>query len=61
MKIFAIITLVGLLWWLGLWAPNAGAPGLLSGQGPRSHMLQVIIHRSNQDPAFHSQDLVKPK
>ena len=44
MEIFAIIALVGLLWWLRLWAPNAGAPGLIPGQGPRSHMLQVIIH-----------------
>ena len=27
--------------WLRLCAPNAGSPGLISGQGTRSHMLQL--------------------
>ena len=29
----------GLPWWLKLWAPNTGEPGLIPGQGTRSHML----------------------
>ena len=29
--------------WLRLHAPNAGAPGLIPGQGTRSHMLQLKI------------------
>ena len=27
--------------WLRLWAPNAGGPGSIPGQGTRSHMLQL--------------------
>ena len=27
--------------WLRLQTPNAGGPGLISGQGTRSHMLQL--------------------
>ena len=29
--------------WLRLHSPNAGGPGLISGQGTGSHMLQVNI------------------
>ncbi|TEA34995.1 hypothetical protein DBR06_SOUSAS9710069, partial [Sousa chinensis] len=29
--------------WLRLHAPNAGGPGLISGQGTRSHMLQLRV------------------
>ncbi|TEA25280.1 hypothetical protein DBR06_SOUSAS1010184, partial [Sousa chinensis] len=29
--------------WLRLCAPNAGGPGLISGQGTRSHMLQLRV------------------
>ena len=29
--------------WLRLCAPNAGDPGLLPGQGTRSHMLQLKV------------------
>ena len=31
----------GLLWWSSGWAPNAGGPGSIPGQGTRSHMLQL--------------------
>ena len=27
--------------WLRLWAPNAGEPGSIPGQGTRPHMLQL--------------------
>ncbi|TEA32094.1 hypothetical protein DBR06_SOUSAS6610005, partial [Sousa chinensis] len=31
--------------WLRLHAPNAGGPGSISGQGTRSHVLQLkILH-----------------
>ena len=30
--------------WLGLCAPNAGVPGLIPGQGTRSHMPQLRVH-----------------
>ena len=30
--------------WLRLCAPNAGGPGLIPGQGPRSHTRQVRVH-----------------
>ena len=29
--------------WLRLHAPNAGGPGLIPGQGTRSHMLQLRV------------------
>ena len=29
--------------WLRLWIPNAGGPGLIPGQGTRSHMLQLRL------------------
>ena len=29
--------------WLRFHAPNAGGPGLISGQGTRSHMLQLKV------------------
>ena len=34
--------------WLRLWAPKAGNLGLISGQGTRSHMLQL------KDPIYHN-------
>ena len=30
--------------WLRLCTPNAGGPGLIPGQGTRSHMLQLRVH-----------------
>ncbi|TEA30366.1 hypothetical protein DBR06_SOUSAS27510003, partial [Sousa chinensis] len=30
--------------WLRLCAPNAGGPGLIPGQGARSHMPQLRVH-----------------
>ena len=30
--------------WLRLWAPNAGGPGSIPGQGTRSHMPQLRPH-----------------
>ena len=30
--------------WLRLCAPNAGGPGLIPGQGTRSHMPQLRVH-----------------
>ncbi|TEA29556.1 hypothetical protein DBR06_SOUSAS510128, partial [Sousa chinensis] len=30
--------------WLRFHTPNAGAPGLIPGQGTRSHMLQLRVH-----------------
>ena len=35
----------GLPWW---WVPNAGFPGLIPGQGTRSHMPQL------KDPAYYN-------
>ena len=31
--------------WLRLWASNAGGPGSISGQGIRSHMPQLRVHK----------------
>ena len=40
--------------WLRLCASNAGGPGSVSGQGTRSHMLQLkILHAS----IYNSQDM----
>ena len=30
--------------WLRLHAPSTGGPGLVPGQGSRSHMLQLRVH-----------------
>ena len=30
--------------WLRLWAPKAGGPGSILGQGTRSHMPQLRVH-----------------
>ena len=30
--------------WLRLYAPNAGGPDLIPGQGPRSHKLELRVH-----------------
>ena len=45
--------------WLRHHAPNAGGPGLIPGQGTRSHMLQLKI--LIEDPACHSWGLAQPK
>ena len=44
---------------LRLLAPKAGGPGLIPGQGTRSHMLQLKIpHATNEkkDPACHNEE-----
>ena len=38
------------LQWLRLHTPNTGGPGSISGQGTRSHMLQL------KDPAWHNEN-----
>ena len=35
--------------WIGLYTPNAGGPGLIPGQGTRSHM-----HAATKEPACHN-------
>ena len=41
--------------WLRLHAPNAGGPGLISGQRTRSCMLQLRAHMPLlKDPAYHN-------
>ena len=43
--------------WLRLCAQNVGGPGLIPGQGTRSHMLQLnILHTTTtiEDPKCHS-------
>ena len=50
--------------WLRLRAPNAGGPGSISGQGTRSHVLQLrarmlqlkILHAATKDPTHHNED-----
>lgn len=38
---------------LGLWDPNAGGPGLIPGQGTRSHMMQLkILHAARNMEDF---------
>ena len=37
--------------WLRLLDPNAGALGLIPGQGARSHMLQLRVHRPQLRPS----------
>ena len=44
--------------WLRHHAANAGGPGLIPGQGTRSHMLQLQI--LTEEPACHSWDLAQP-
>ena len=34
--------------WLRLHAPNVRGPGLIPGQGTRSHMLQLRVHMPQQ-------------
>jgi len=34
--------------WLRLFSPNSGGPGLIPGQGTRSHMLQLRVHTPQQ-------------
>ena len=35
--------------WLRVWAPNAGGPGSILGQGTRSHMIQLkILHAATE-------------
>ena len=46
--------------WLRLYIPNAGGPGLIPGQGTRSHTLQLkkIPHAAMkiEDPEGRNQD-----
>ena len=44
LKIADIIRTSLVVQWLTLHTPNAGGPCSISGQGTRSHMLQVRIH-----------------
>ena len=48
--------------WLKLWAPIAGDPGLILGQGSRFHMLQLKIPHAAvkiEDPTSYNQDLAE--
>ena len=42
--------------WLSLHAPNAGGPGLIPGQGTRSHMHAATksLHATTKKPASHN-------
>ena len=43
--------------WLRLHTPNAGGPGLIPGQGTRSHMPRLkILHATTKDPPCHNKD-----
>ena len=43
--------------WLRLHTPNAGGPGLIAGQGTRSHMLQLRVpHAVTKDPSCCKKD-----
>ena len=54
--------------WLRLHAPKEGDPGLLPGQGTRSHMLQLrvymsqlkILHASTKDPTHQNEGPMQP-
>ena len=56
---------------LRLCAPNAGDPGSIPGQGTRSHMPQLRVHKQQlkipcaatkiKDPVYFNKDLVQPK
>ena len=54
--------------WLRLHPPNAGDPGLLPGQGTRSHMLHLrvymsqlkILHSRAKDPTCWNEDPTQP-
>ncbi|TEA34881.1 hypothetical protein DBR06_SOUSAS4310073, partial [Sousa chinensis] len=42
--------------WLRLYAPNAGGPGSIPGQGTRSHMHAATksSHATTKEPACHN-------
>lgn len=44
--------------WLGLCAPNAGAPGLIPGQGTSSHAKLKVSYAimKTEDPTTKTQD-----
>ena len=43
--------------WLRLHAPNAGGPGLIPGQGTRSHVHATTksLHATTKEPTRHNQ------
>ena len=57
-----------LVLWLRLSAPSAGGPGLLPGQGTRSHMFHLrvymsqlkILHTRAKDPTCWNEDPMQP-
>ena len=42
--------------WIRLWAPNAGGPGSIPGQGTRSHMHAATksSHAATKEPTCHN-------
>ena len=42
--------------WLRLCAPHAGGPGLIAGQGTRSHMTTKSSHATTKEPAYLNKD-----
>ena len=46
--------------WLKLRAPNAGGPGLIPGQGTRSHATTKDPARGNEDPSCCNSEPVQP-
>ena len=48
--------------WLRLCALSAGGPGLIPGQGARSHVLQLRVHMLQlKDPTCGNEDCVATK
>ena len=49
--------------WVRLHAPNAGGPGLIPGQGTRSHMHAATksSHAATEDPICRNEDPAQPK
>ena len=39
---------------------QGGGPGLITGWGTSSHMLQLSLHATTEDPVCHNQDLAWP-
>ena len=46
------------VYWLKHCAQNAGGLGLIPGQGTRSHILQLTVHRlhATKEPTCHNKD-----
>ena len=42
--------------WLRLHAPNARGPGLIPGQGTRSHMTMKSSYAPTKEPAYRNKD-----